>query len=186
MNSKKIGFSLIIAPFVGIAVAIIGFSLSAVTSSWFGNNIITNLINWVSWFIGLLFVVLGPIFLIMGIIHLRKSKREIIEGASYDERSGKKQDSIMPDEIKGWNWGAAGLTWIWGAYHGVWISLLSFIPLVNIIMWIVLGLKGNEWAWRAEKWRSVEEFIISQKKWKPWGIAIFILTIASMIVGFLK
>ncbi|OGL87301.1 hypothetical protein A3I40_03730 [Candidatus Uhrbacteria bacterium RIFCSPLOWO2_02_FULL_48_12] len=87
----------------------------------------------------------------------------------------------MPEEIKGWNWGAAGLTWIWGVYHGVWISLLFFIPLVNIVMVIMLGIKGNEWAWRAQKWESVEKFIVSQRKWRPWGMAFVALMILLQI-----
>jgi len=32
-------------------------------------------------------------------------------------------------------------------------------------MWIVLGLKGNEWAWRARKWESIEQFKSSQENW---------------------
>ncbi|PIQ67350.1 ribonuclease G [Candidatus Uhrbacteria bacterium CG_4_10_14_0_2_um_filter_41_7] len=99
----------------------------------------------------------------------------------YDERSGKGEASIIPNEIKGWNWGAAGLTWIWGVPHGVWISLLVLIPFVNIIMWIFLGLKGNEWAWKKQQWESVEKFISYQNKWKPWGIAFFILGILGLL-----
>ena len=51
----------------------------------------------------------------------------------------------VPEEIKGWNWGAFWLTWIWGIAHNVWISLLVFC--LWPIWMIVLGIKGNEWAW---------------------------------------
>lgn len=83
----------------------------------------------------------------------------------------------VPEEIKVWNWGAAGLTWIWGLSFGVWISLLTFVPIVNWFWWIVLGIKGNEWAWRKGNYKSVEEFKVKQAKWRPWGIAIFVLGI---------
>lgn len=49
-------------------------------------------------------------------------------------------------------------------------------------MMIVLGIKGNEWAWRNNKWESVEQFISSQNKWKPWGIIFFILAILGTAV----
>ncbi len=60
------------------------------------------------------------------------------------------QDSlaVIPKEVRGWNWGAFLLNWIWGMGNGVWISLLALIPFVGIIMAIVLGVKGSEWAWR--------------------------------------
>lgn len=179
-KNKRIGHRFIIIPLAGIALAIIGFSITAIISALVGDNVITGLINWASWFIGLLSVVCIPV----GVIYLYK--KEIIEGTNYDERSGKKQASVVPDEIKRWNWGAAGLTWIWGVYYGVWISLLVFIPLVNIIMWIILGIKGNEWAWRAEKWKNTEEFIASQKKWRPLGIAFFVLGVLGLIMSLFR
>tara|TARA_Y100000310_G_scaffold260903_1_gene270042 strand:+ start:11206 stop:11379 length:174 start_codon:yes stop_codon:yes gene_type:complete len=52
-------------------------------------------------------------------------------------------------------------------------------------MVIVLGIKGNEWAWRAQKWESVEKFQTSQNKWKPWGIVFFVLILLSIISNIL-
>jgi len=108
-------------------------------------------------------------------------KRDLADGSSFDQRSGKGVASVVPEEIKGWSWGAAGLTWIWGIYHNVWISLLSFIPLVNLVMIVYLGLKGNELAWRSNKWTSVEEFKTAQGKWQTWGIIFFILGVLSFL-----
>ena len=175
---------MIIVPLIGIGVAIAGFIISAIISSLFGDNIVVNLINWFSWFIGLMSVSLSFILVPAGIIYLYK--REIIESTHCDERSGNRKVSIMPDEIKGWNWGAAGLSLIWGVYHGVWIALLSFVPIINIFIWIILGLKGNEWAWRANKWENVEQFTVSQKKWKSWGVVFFVLKIVMLTVALLK
>lgn len=80
-------------------------------------------------------------------------------------------------KLDGWNWGAAGLTWIWGIRFGVWLALLTFVPAIGGIWWIVLGLKGNEWAWQARKWNSVEEFNQAMAPWKTWGKVLFIVSL---------
>jgi hypothetical protein len=90
--------------------------------------------------------------------------------------SGKGSLSVLPAELKGFNWGAFFLSWIWGIGNKVWIS---FIVLVLGIIWsIVLGLKGNEWAWQNKQWDSIEHFKKTQKTWRKWGIALFIISIA--------
>ncbi len=90
--------------------------------------------------------------------------------------------TAVPPEIHGWNWGAAFLTWIWGIRFRVWISLLCFVPVVGGIWWIVLGIKGNEWAWRAGQWSSVEEFKKSQH---AWAVAAIVLLVVSFGLGVL-
>jgi len=191
-RNRKIGLRLVIGPFVGIIVALIGIVISQVAATLLGVNsdvpsiagIIMTLSRWFFGLIGILSVIGFPIGIPFGIIYL--CKRELVDGVNYDERSGNKESSIVPEEIKGWNWGAAGLTWIWGISHGVWISLLVFIPLVNIIMIIILGLKGSEWAWKSQKWESVNAFNAYQRKWKPWGIAIFILIILGLVSNLFR
>ncbi len=91
----------------------------------------------------------------------------------YSENtSGQGAKAVVPEEIKKWSWGASLLTWIWGICHKVWISLLVFIPYVGWVIPIVLGIKGNEWAWRAQHYNSIAEF---QEREKKWAIAGFIV-----------
>lgn len=80
-------------------------------------------------------------------------------------------------EIKGWNWGAFLLGWIWGLGNKTYIALLGLIPGVNIVMAFVLGAKGNQWAWNNRNWESMEQFKQVQKIWSTFGVG--------MIVGFL-
>ncbi len=132
----------------------------------------------ISVLLGLLGVicVIGIVFGIpFGIILLVKKKLD--PSLPYDERSGKGPSSVIPSEIQGWNWGAAGLPKIWGIYHNVWICLLDLVPFVSLVWWIVMGVKGNEWAWKKNRWVSVEHFRYVQRKWEPWGIAFFVLNI---------
>jgi serine/threonine-protein kinase len=55
-------------------------------------------------------------------------------------------------------------------------------------MAIILGVKGNEWAWKSRRWRSVKEFKRHQRLWAIAGFLIFIILlilIALIIVGLL-
>ncbi len=98
--------------------------------------------------------------------------------------SGQGFSAMVPQEIKGWNWGAFFLPFIWGIFNHVWLSLLYFIPPGNIIMPFVLGIKGNEWAWQNKKWDNVESFRRTQRKWMWWGLAAFFAPLV-LIIGIL-
>ncbi len=95
--------------------------------------------------------------------------------------SGQGASAIVPEEIKGWNWGAFFLNWIWAIAHNTWIGLLALV--LGIIMSIILGVKGNEWAWQNRKWESVEQFKQVQKAWATWGLIIFIASIVLSVVA---
>ena len=88
-----------------------------------------------------------------------------------------------PENIDKFNWGALLWGWIWAIGNGVWIGLLTLIPYVGFIMAIILGLKGNKWAWEAQKdKKSPEEFVESQRKWTIAGV---ILLVAAFLFGFI-
>lgn len=92
-----------------------------------------------------------------------------------ENTSGQGKQAVVPQGIKGWNWGAFLLTLIWGAYHNVWWALLMFIPYVGIIVPIVFGVKGNEWAWQKKRWNSIEHFKRTQRKWAWWGLGVVVV-----------
>lgn len=87
----------------------------------------------------------------------------------------------VPSEIMKWNWAAFFLNWIWGTYHRVWISYLVFVPFINIFAVFYLGIKGNELAWRANSFTSVQEFLDSQKKWQ---IAAILIVLGTFLVFY--
>ena len=80
----------------------------------------------------------------------------------------------IPPEIRGWNWGAFLLNWIWGVGNNTFIALLTFIPVFGLIMPFVLGAKGNAWAWRNGRWDSLEHFKRVQRRWAIWGAIVWI------------
>jgi hypothetical protein len=102
-------------------------------------------------------------------------------GVTPENTSGQGESAIVPEEVKGWSWGAFVLTWIWGVCNGVLIALLCFIPVFGIAWAFVLGVKGNEWAWRNKKWDSIEQFKNTQRSWNIAGIILFAIAMVALI-----
>lgn len=89
--------------------------------------------------------------------------------------SGEGSAAYIPDEIRHWNWGAFLLPFWWGIFNRVWIMLVGFIPIADVIMPFILGAKGNEWAWQKKRWDSIEHFQSTQRTWAKWGIGLAIV-----------
>lgn len=94
--------------------------------------------------------------------------------------SGRGRQSIVPPEVKRWNWGAFLLSWIWGLGNRVYVALWAL--LLGPIMAVILGIKGNEWAWRKKRWQSVEAFRRTQRRWALGGVAYLVLVAAIVII----
>jgi len=103
-------------------------------------------------------------------------------GVAPENTSGQGASAIVPEEVKGWSWAGFGLTWIWGVFNGVLISLLALIPFFAFVWAIVLGIKGREWAWRNKKWDSVEHFKNTQGPWDIAGIVLFAIWVVGIIL----
>lgn len=144
---------------------------------------IRELINIALGFLGVIATIIAIAGIPLGLIYL--NKRESIQNTQYDIRSGKGDASVVPEEIKKWHWGAFTLSWIWGLWNHVWISLLVLIPLLNLVVLVVLGIKGNEWAWRKKRWESMEQFQKIQHKWSICGIGILTFKIAVIVLTIL-
>lgn len=114
-----------------------------------------------------------------------KHSKDVLKKQLPQTASVEAEAVAIPPEVKGWNWGAFLLPIIWGLSHRVWLSLLCFIPFVNIVMVFVLGAKGNEWAWQNQKWNSIEHFKKTQRTWALWGLGLLVLGIVLFIVTVL-
>jgi predicted PurR-regulated permease PerM len=102
-----------------------------------------------------------------------------------ENTSGQGKQAIVPQEITGWNWGAFIFSWLWGLFNGTYIALLSLIPYVGIIMVIILGIKGNEWAWRYKHWDNVEHFKKVQRKWAIAALILIGIAILGIIAAIM-
>jgi len=105
--------------------------------------------------------------------------------SSVENTSGQGRLATIPEEVRGWNWGAFLLNWIWAIGNSVWIGLLALLPFISFIMPFVLGVKGNEWAWRNKKWDSIEHFKKTQRTWGIVGIVpiVFIFFIFPFVAA---
>jgi len=117
--------------------------------------------------------------------HIDELEASIKEKA--ENTSGQGKSAIIPEEVRGWNWGAFLLTWLWGVCNRVWIALLVLIPIPPFILaWaIVLGVKANEWAWRKKKWDSIEDFKRTQRKWSIAGAVVSVVYVIILITAIL-
>ena len=112
-------------------------------------------------------------------------------------RSSRGEEDQTPEEIQRWNWSAFILGPIWGVVHGLWWTILGYIALtplplplpVRIIVFfgvmLILGLKGNEMAWRARQWDSAEKFLAVQQRWATWSVVFAIGALVAFIVFLL-
>ncbi len=90
------------------------------------------------------------------------------------------------EDLKGWNWGAFFLNWIWALNHKYMLGLLALVPCVGFVMAIYMGIKGNQIAWESGRFATLEEMKKCQKVWMMWGLGIFavgcILQVLNMTV----
>lgn len=95
--------------------------------------------------------------------------------------------ATVPDGVRGWSWGAFLLSGFWSIGNRTWIGLLAFIPYLGIIMAIILGIKGREWAWKNRQWQSLEEFNRVQRRWSVAGLVltgiVMVIAIIAAIAG---
>jgi len=93
----------------------------------------------------------------------------------------------VPYEIKGWNWGAFLLPGFWPFTNRVWIGLFSWLGMffwpIGFAVAIILGIKGNEWAWKSRRWHSVAAFKAHQRAWTIAGVLVFVIILAISILA---
>jgi|GEM_PF-3263452 len=84
--------------------------------------------------------------------------------------------NLSEPKVKGWNWGPFILTFFWTIFHGFWgMAILSIIPGIGFLIGIILGFKGNEWAWKIDKHKNYHIFIEQQRRWNKVGIIFIIM-----------
>lgn len=93
-----------------------------------------------------------------------------VQSNSGQATGSKLSDQFVPEEIRGWNWGAFLLSGLWCIPNQVWIGLLSWVPPASLVMPFVLGAKGNEMAWKNRRWTSVDAFKAHQRGWTIAGL----------------
>lgn len=105
--------------------------------------------------------------------------------------SGQGRSSVLPAGIRGWNWGAFLLPWIWFIPNQVWSGILLWLLIlkpgwslaISLFFALLFGFKGNEWAWKARPWDSMEAFRKHQRYWTVAGFLVLSLLIVLTLLG---
>ncbi|KMT22552.1 hypothetical protein [Clostridium cylindrosporum] len=92
------------------------------------------------------------------------------------------QSNVVPNEVKGWNWGAFYFNIWWGIGNKSYLPLLCLIPFFNVIWIFVCGAKGNSWAWKTGEFKDVETFLAVQKTWNRAGLVGFIISVVFLVL----
>lgn len=100
-----------------------------------------------------------------------------------ENTSGQGKGAVVPEEAKGLAWGAFLFTWIWGIFNRTWLALLTLVPIVGLVVWVMLLIKGREWAWQNKRWDSVEHFNRVQRKWAKVGVILLCIPIVGIIAA---
>jgi len=104
--------------------------------------------------------------------------------------------------IRGWSWGAFGLTILWACAHklGWWVAafLIPFGVLLQpawqpyghylatlgfYAIAIYLGIRGNQIAWRRRPFRDLTHFEAVERRWGIWGAFFVVLQIVFGILS---
>jgi len=97
--------------------------------------------------------------------------------------SGKGKLARLPDGVAGWSWGAFVFSWIWAIGNRTPWGLLGLVPGVGLVVRVLLGLKGREWAWRSRRWDSLSHFRRVQQRWNIAAGVVLALLLAALALG---
>lgn len=122
-----------------------------------------------------------------------EQERQQAESAEGENTSGTRS-ARLPQSARGWNTAAFLIGPVWGPANGVWIgviglafflipdSLLTLIPdslltlglrfTLYLAYGAFLGFRGNEMAWRARRWASLEQFKKVQQQWMLLALVV--------------
>ncbi len=100
----------------------------------------------------------------------------------------------LPQSARGWNTAAFLIGPIWGPANGVWLGILGLlffavpgsVPTlgevsIKVLLYLgfgaFLGFRGNELAWRAKRWPSLEHFRRVQQQWMLVALVVNIIAL---------
>ena len=86
-------------------------------------------------------------------------------------------ETRVPAELQGFSWAAFLWGGVWAIAYRVWVGLFAFVPFFGLIMHVVLGLRGAEWAYRKGTVTDVARFKSSQRNWVIAWAAVAVLMV---------
>lgn len=106
------------------------------------------------------------------------------------EGSGKGDQTTLPEDLRGLNWGACIMNVVWGGAMRVtggtlfvWF-ILMLVPFIGVIFPFYLLFKGNEIAWASRTWHSKTEYRETQAYWTRLGVILLIVVVVLVALLF--
>ncbi len=97
--------------------------------------------------------------------------------------SGTGRQATLLEGVAGWSWGAFVFSWIWAIGNRTPWGLLGLVPGVGLVVRVLLGMKGREWAWRSRRWDSLSHFRRVQRRWNIAAGAVLALLLALLLAA---
>jgi len=97
--------------------------------------------------------------------------------------SGRGRLDHLPEGVAGWSWGGFVFSWIWAIGNRTWPGLLGLVPGVGLVMRVLLGMKGRQWAWQNRRWDSVAQFRRVQRRWSIAAGVVALLVLIALIAA---
>jgi len=96
---------------------------------------------------------------------------------------GMNDERAVPSELRGFGWAAFLWGPVWAVTYRVWVGLFTLVPGLGLIMNLMLGLRGAEWAYRKGAIPDIARFRRAQRNWVIGWLAgaVLIVPIAGIV-----
>lgn len=114
------------------------------------------------------------------------SQPQVQPQAQHSQQQNVASNKDLERNLDKWNWGAFCLGWIWGVFNNAYLMLIGLLPIANLVMAIIGGIKGTRWAWEGGNWKpeDYDRFASRQKGWMIAGLIVLGLSVLSSIMVF--
>ena len=114
----------------------------------------------------------------------RIERRAPIGGAQLGALKSTRYTDI-PDEARGFCWGAFLMPLFWSVGNKTWVGLLALVPMLQLPIGIWLGFKGREMAWRNCNWKDADHFNRVQLRWTQVTLTVTGLFLLGVLIGYI-
>lgn len=84
-----------------------------------------------------------------------------------------------------WNWGAFMMSILFGFGNKAYLTLLCFVPFLNMVWIFISGFKGEEWSWNSGCYDEQKSFRAAMDSWNRAGFVSFIIALIAIVFSII-